>query len=130
MTILAASTANNGQVQVPTTTTAYITTQPPVLHQPILWILRKACRTPNSVSMTLKDGKLLSRRGHTGYIASNSQFQFDPTPQVNALYTEGYAACGNWLALGAKTQWWQCKSDDHFNLYSKQGSVFRDPIYP
>ena len=59
-------------------------------------------------------------QGRTGYIASNSQFQFDSPPQAGAIYTAGFSVCQNGdLALGADTTWYQCKSGNFYNLYDQ-----------
>lgn len=70
------------------------------------------------LGITLVDGVLTDPYGRTGYIASNSQFQFDGPPQAGAIYTAGFSVCENGsLALGSDVTWYSCLSGTFFNLY-------------
>ena len=70
--------------------------------------------------------------GRTGYVASNSQFQFDDPPQAGAIYTAGFAVCNNdSLTIGGDAIWYSCLSGTFYNLYDDNvlstGQCF--PVY-
>lgn len=65
----------------------------------------------------LHNGKLTDSKGHTGYIASNNQFQFDGPPQAGALYTSGFSVCANGSLALHSAVWYSCLSGDFYNLY-------------
>ncbi|KAF2399554.1 hypothetical protein EJ06DRAFT_522437 [Trichodelitschia bisporula] len=83
----------------------------------------------DTLTCTLRDGKLLDSQGRTGYIASNYQFQFDNPPQTGALYTTGFTLCPNGtLGLGPTTTFYQCLSGDFYNLYDRSWAPQCVPI--
>jgi len=68
--------------------------------------------------MTLSDGILKDSQGRTGYIAANSQFQFDAPPQTGAIYTAGWSVCSNGsLTIGDDSLFYSCLSGTFYNLY-------------
>ena len=70
------------------------------------------------LTMTLKDGILRDAYDRIGYIASNSQFQFDGPPQAGAIYTAGWSICENGsLAIGNDALFSKCLSGTFYNLY-------------
>lgn len=80
--------------------------------------------------MTLVDGVLTDDEGRTGYIASNSQFQFDAPPQAGAQYTAGFSVCSNGsLAIGGDAIWQQCLSGTFYNLYDENEAGQCSPVY-
>jgi len=73
-----------------------------------------------TLAMTLENGVLTDSEDRTGYIAANSQFQFDAPPQTGAIYTSGFSACSNGsLALGPDAVFYSCLSGDFYNLYDE-----------
>ncbi|BFZ54335.1 hypothetical protein PYCC9005_001369 [Savitreella phatthalungensis] len=78
----------------------------------------QACASGGALTITLQNGILKDNQGRTGYIASNSQFQFDGPPQAGAIYTAGWSVVQNGsLALGGSTLFYQCLSGNFYNLY-------------
>lgn len=79
----------------------------------------QACASTTGVlKLTLADGILKDGQGRIGYIASNSQFQFDGPPQAGAIYTAGWSVCSSGLlALGSDTSFYRCLSGGFYNLY-------------
>lgn len=70
--------------------------------------------------MTLADGILMDSQGRTGYIAANSQFQFDAPPQTGAIYTAGWSVCADGhLTLGDDDVFYSCLSGNFYNLYDE-----------
>ncbi|TKA37803.1 hypothetical protein B0A54_09805 [Friedmanniomyces endolithicus] len=68
--------------------------------------------------MTLENGILLDSKNRTGYIAANSQFQFDGPPQAGAIYTAGWSVCSNGsLTIGDTSVFYGCLSGTFYNLY-------------
>jgi hypothetical protein len=68
--------------------------------------------------------------GRTGYIAANSQLQFDDPPQTGAIYTAGFAACSNGtLTLGDDAIFYQCLSGTFYNLYDESQGAQCSPVY-
>ncbi|KAK1078022.1 hypothetical protein LTR33_007589 [Friedmanniomyces endolithicus] len=68
--------------------------------------------------MTLENGVLLDSKNRTGYIAANSQFQFDGPPQGGAIYTAGWSVCSNGsLTIGDTSVFYGCLSGTFYNLY-------------
>jgi len=81
-------------------------------------------RQSDILALTLQDGVLTDSEDRTGYIAANSQFQFDAPPQTGAIYTAGWSVCGGSalngrLTLGADDQFYSCLSGDFYNLYDE-----------
>ena len=75
-------------------------------------------QTNDPLVISLKGGILTDSQDRTGYVASNSQFQFDDPPQAGAIYTAGFAICPNgYLTVGGDSTWYQCKSGTFYNLY-------------
>ncbi|KAK5164202.1 uncharacterized protein LTR77_009896 [Saxophila tyrrhenica] len=75
-------------------------------------------RQNTQLGITLEDGILKDPVGRQGYVASNSQFQFDDPPQAGAIYTAGFSVCANGsLAIGNDATWYKCLSGTFFNLY-------------
>lgn len=73
-----------------------------------------------TLMLTLTDGTLTDQAGRTGYVAANSQFQFDNPPQTGAIYTAGWSLCSNGsLAIGGSTTFYSCLSGDFYNLYQE-----------
>lgn len=71
-----------------------------------------------ALGITLQDGVLTDQSGWTGYVADNSQLQFDNPPQAGALYTAGFSVCSNGhLAIGDDDTWYKCLSGTFFNIY-------------
>lgn len=90
---------------------------------------KRACSTPNALTLSLANGVLTDAQGRTGYIAANYQYQFDKPPQAGAIYTAGFSACSNGsLALGDSAVWWQCLSGDFYNLYDRNWAAQCKPI--
>ena len=80
--------------------------------------------------MTLAGGILKDAKGRTGYIAANSQFQFDGPPQTGAIYTAGWSVCSNGsLAIGADAIFYQCLSGTFYNLYDESTGDQCSPVY-
>ena len=78
----------------------------------------QACRSGGVLEIKLNNGVLTDSQNRIGYIASNSQFQFDGPPQAGAIYTAGWSLCSNGsLALGGSTTFYQCLSGNFYNLY-------------
>lgn len=78
----------------------------------------QACRSNGVLEIKLNNGVLTDSQNRIGYIASNSQFQFDGPPQAGAIYTAGWSLCSNGsLALGGSTTFYQCLSGNFYNLY-------------
>ncbi|KAK0847806.1 hypothetical protein LTS02_014303 [Friedmanniomyces endolithicus] len=68
--------------------------------------------------MTLENGILMDSKNRTGYIAANSQFQFDGPPQAGAIYTAGWSVCSNGsLTIGDTSVFYGCLSGTFYNLY-------------
>ncbi|QIW97202.1 hypothetical protein AMS68_002720 [Peltaster fructicola] len=87
-------------------------------------------RQANTLTVMLQNGVLTDSQGRTGYIAANSQFQFDAPPQTGAIYTAGWSVCGNGsLAIGGTTLFKQCLSGDFYNLYLINDAPQCSPIY-
>jgi len=82
------------------------------------------------LTLTLAGGILHDQDGRTGYIASNSQFQFDNPPQAGAIFTAGFSVCANSsLALGGSAVFWQCLSGNFFNLYDTNLGAQCSPVF-
>lgn len=78
----------------------------------------QACASSGTLKISLENGVLTDSSNRTGYIAANSQFQFDDPPQAGAIYTAGWSLCSNGsLALGGATTFYQCLSGSFYNLY-------------
>jgi len=78
----------------------------------------QACYSAGVLAVNLTSGVLLDSKGRTGYIAANSQFQFDAPAQTGAIYTAGWSVCSNGtLALGSATTFYQCLSGSFYNIY-------------
>jgi hypothetical protein len=78
----------------------------------------QACSSSDPLQITLSNGVLRDNQNRVGYIAANSQFQFDGPPQTGAIYTAGWSICGNnTLALGGSTEFYRCLSGSFYNLY-------------
>ncbi|KAF7957621.1 hypothetical protein EAE96_003195 [Botrytis aclada] len=81
---------------------------------------QKRANCSSSLAVTLNDGILKDQQDRTGYIASNTQFQFDGPPQTGAIYTGGWSVCSNGsLALGGSSVFYQCLSGTFNNLYTE-----------
>ncbi|TGO30991.1 hypothetical protein BPAE_0002g00840 [Botrytis paeoniae] len=81
---------------------------------------QKRADCSSSLAVTLNDGILKDQQDRTGYIASNTQFQFDGPPQTGAIYTGGWSVCSNGsLALGGSPVFYQCLSGTFNNLYTE-----------
>ncbi|TEY77211.1 hypothetical protein BOTCAL_0057g00010 [Botryotinia calthae] len=81
---------------------------------------QKRADCSSSLAVTLSDGILKDQQDRTGYIASNTQFQFDGPPQTGAIYTGGWSVCSNGsLALGGSSVFYQCLSGTFNNLYTE-----------
>ncbi|KAI9665539.1 MAG: hypothetical protein M1831_001682 [Alyxoria varia] len=91
---------------------------------------RYACKSSNSLSLKLQDGKLSDQQNRVGYVASNFQVQFDGPVQAGAIYTAGWSQCGGngTLALGDSQEFWQCKSGDFYNLYDRNWAKHCEPV--
>jgi hypothetical protein len=90
---------------------------------------RAECGSNGILVMSLTDGSVFDARGHTGYIASNFQFQFDQPPQAGSLFTSGFSICpGNLLALGDSTTFYRCLSGDFYNLYDRDWAEQCEPV--
>lgn len=71
------------------------------------------------MTIGLAGGKLTDNLQRTGYIAANSQFQFDAPPQTGAIFTAGFSVCSNGsLAIGGSTTFYSCQSGNIYNLYT------------
>lgn len=81
----------------------------------------QACASTTGVlKLSLSEGVLKDGQGRIGYIAENSQFQFDGPPQTGAKFTAGFSVCNSGLlALGNSTVFYQCLSGDFYNLYQE-----------
>jgi len=78
----------------------------------------QACASASTLQLKLDNGVLTDAQNRTGYIAANSQFQFDGPPQTGAIYTAGWSVCSNGtLALGGDVTFYQCLSGNFYNLY-------------
>ncbi|CAK7897598.1 cell wall mannoprotein Pir3p [[Candida] anglica] len=112
-TVSVASQITDGQIQKPSGAPS---TEDPDSHGAGI-----ACLTPNSLTMTLKDGMLTDSHGRVGAIVANRQFQFDgPPPQAGSIYAAGWSVTSDGLlALGDKTIFYQCLSGDFYNLYDE-----------
>lgn len=78
----------------------------------------QACASSGTLEITLNNGILTDSKNRTGYIAANSQFQFDDPPQTGAIYTAGWSVCSNGtLALGGDVTFYQCLSGSFYNIY-------------
>lgn len=87
-------------------------------------------RQADTLLVTLQNGMLMDNKGRTGYIAANSQFQFDAPAQTGAIYTAGWSVCANGsLAIGGTTLFKQCLSGDFYNLYLENDAAQCSPIY-
>lgn len=81
---------------------------------------QKRADCSSSLAITLNGGVLKDQQDRTGYIASNSQFQFDKPAQEAAVYTGGWSICSNGsLALGGSAVFYQCLSGTFYNLYTE-----------
>lgn len=81
---------------------------------------RAECGANGVLVLSLKDESLYDSKDRTGYIASNSQFQFDGPPQAGAVYTSGFSLCeDNLLSLGQNKTFYRCLSGDFYNLYNE-----------
>ncbi|KAF7907554.1 uncharacterized protein EAF01_005140 [Botrytis porri] len=81
---------------------------------------QKRADCSSSLAVTLNDGILKDQQDRTGYIASNTQFQFDGPPQTGAIYTGGWSVCSNGsLTLGGSAVFYQCLSGTFNNLYTE-----------
>jgi hypothetical protein len=88
-----------------------------------------SCKGEGSLLVTLQNGILKDSKGGQGYIADNFQFQFDNPPQAGALVTAGFSVCGDRLALGDSTVFYQCLSGTFNNLYDRNWAAQCEPIY-
>jgi hypothetical protein len=80
--------------------------------------------------MSLSNGILKDSKGRTGYIAANSQFQFDAPPQTGAVYTSGWSVCANGtLAIGDDAIFYQCLSGTFYNLYEFNDAAQCSQVY-
>ncbi|CAH2350826.1 cell wall mannoprotein Pir3p [[Candida] railenensis] len=81
----------------------------------------EACKTENSLTMSLKGGILTDSKGRIGAIVANRQFQFDgPPPQAGSIYAAGWSITSDGhLAIGDNTHFYQCLSGDFYNLYDE-----------
>lgn len=81
---------------------------------------KSPCDNNETLVATLAGGVLKDAKNRDGYIASNYQLQFDSPPQPDAIYTGGFAICGNnSLALGSSTLFSRCLSGKFYNLYDR-----------
>jgi len=71
------------------------------------------------LTLTLSNGQLVDSDGRFGYIASNTQFQFDNPVQAGGFGQDAWTLCSNnSLANGGSTAFWRCDSGaGFFNLY-------------
>jgi len=78
-----------------------------------------ACPT-GSLTLTLEKGQLKDSKGRFGYIASNSQFQFDNPVQAGGKGQDDWTLCSNsTLANQGSSNFWKCNSGAGFyNLYN------------
>ncbi|KAK5136898.1 hypothetical protein LTR08_001820 [Meristemomyces frigidus] len=84
----------------------------------------------STLIMTLAGGILTDSKGRTGYIAANSQFQFDAPAQTGAIYTAGWSVCGNGsLAIGSDATFYQCLSGTFYNLYDESTGAQCSQVY-
>lgn len=81
--------------------------------------------------LRVQNGILTDQDGRYGYIASNTQLQFDPiVPQAGALYTSGFSVCSNGTLALASAVWYECLSSDEFyNLYTQPTGGVCYPAY-
>ncbi|KAJ8064589.1 hypothetical protein OCU04_006918 [Sclerotinia nivalis] len=81
---------------------------------------QKRADCSSSLAITLNGGILKDQQDRTGYVASNTQFQFDKPAQEGAIYTGGWSVCSNGsLALGGSAVFYQCLSGTFYNLYTE-----------
>lgn len=86
--------------------------------------------SPNTLTISLKNGVLSDNTGRIGYIASSYQFQFDTNGQAGELYNAGFSVCSNnTLALGGSAVWYECLSGSFYNLYSQNWAPQCQAIY-
>jgi len=72
---------------------------------------------------------LTDEKNRTGYIASNSQLQFDDPPQAGAIFTAGFGHCPNGtLVLGDSVFFYKCKSGTFYNIYNEYYAPQCEPI--
>lgn len=112
----------DGQIQAATTLTTSVKTSAAAGTSAagfaVLSGAAQACATSGTLEITLKNGVLTDSKNRTGYIAANSQFQFDDPPQTGAIYTAGWSLCSNGtLALGGDVTFYQCLSGSFYNIY-------------
>jgi len=71
------------------------------------------------LTLTLTNGQLVDSDGRFGYIASNTQFQFDNPVQAGGFGQNAWTLCSNnSLANQGSTAFWRCDSGaGFFNLY-------------
>jgi len=93
------------------------------------------CGQSGYLTVSLSNGVLTDSQNRQGYIASNSQFQFDAPPQENAIYTGGFSVCSNGsLALGGSSVFWECLTTGgpgigtYYNLYDESTGAQCQPI--
>ncbi|CAX45456.1 cell wall protein, putative [Candida dubliniensis CD36] len=83
---------------------------------------------------TLTNTVLHDKRGATGEIAANHQFQFDKPPQKDALFDKGFTVVvkdGYYvLALKGNTKFWNSAVDDKgaFKIYNEKINEKSEPI--
>ena len=113
-TISGATQISDGQVQQPTATAAADADAGQSG-------AGEACKTENSLTMSLKGGILTDSKGRIGAIVANRQFQFDgPPPQAGSIYAAGWSITSDGhLAIGDNTHFYQCLSGDFYNLYDE-----------
>ncbi|KAE8454674.1 hypothetical protein EG329_000297 [Mollisiaceae sp. DMI_Dod_QoI] len=93
------------------------------------------CGKSGYLTVSLSGGILTDAQNRQGYIASNSQFQFNTPVQENAIYTGGFSVCSNGsLALGGSSVFWECLTTGgpgigtYYNLYSASTGAQCQPI--
>ena len=124
VTRTAVSQKSDGQPQAPTTSMSSAGASPTQRGAVMV-----ACKSPNTLSLTLNNGILKDSQGRTGYIADNYQFQFDAPPQAGALITAGFSVCGNGsLALGGSNIFYQCRSGSFYNIYNTNWAPQCEPV--
>ncbi|KAI0174892.1 covalently-linked cell wall protein [Pestalotiopsis sp. NC0098] len=90
---------------------------------------RAECGANGVLVLSLSDDSIYDSQQRTGYIASNSQFQFDGPPQAGAIYTSGFSVCeDNLLALGQNKTFYRCLSGDFYNLYNEDWAEQCEPV--
>ena len=120
----ALSQKSDGQPQAPTSSVSTAGASPTQRDA-----VMAACKSPNTLSLTLNNGILKDSQGRTGYIADNYQFQFDAPPQAGALITAGFSVCGNGsLALGGSNIFYQCLSGSFYNIYNINWAPQCEPV--